>query len=155
MYESWIYASVRWIIIGSGNSFSPVRRYATTVNNVKSLWIEPVRTRFNVLFLSNSSGLHWRKWIWKCRLWNGDYFVLASICLWFWVCDLGLVSYLHIMHLLTMSNKVPCISISYSRFVIAYGILRHVIYYSCHHCCCAHVNLLSSRHKFCWRTYLD
>ena len=66
-------------IIGSNNGLSPGRRQAIIWTNAGILLIRTSGTNFR---WNQVKSIHFRsrKCIWKCHLWNGDNFVLASVC---------------------------------------------------------------------------
>ena len=67
-------------ITGSDNRLSPVAARAITWDNVGKLLIGPLGTNF-IEDLIGIKTFSFRKINLKCRLWNGDHFVSASMCL--------------------------------------------------------------------------
>ena len=65
------------IIIGSDDDLSPDRRQAIIWTNAGILLIGPLGTNFNEILIKH---FHSRNRTWKCRLWNGVYFVSPSMC---------------------------------------------------------------------------
>ena len=66
-------------IIGSDNGLSPGRRQAIIWTNAGILLNGPQGTNFSEILIEiNTFSL--KKWIWKCRLLNGVYFVSVSMC---------------------------------------------------------------------------
>ena len=63
--------------IGSDNGLSPGRRQSIIWTNVGILVIGPLGINCSEISIDI---FHWRKYVWKCRLWNVVHFALASIC---------------------------------------------------------------------------
>ena len=66
-------------IIGSDNGLSPERHQSIIWTNAGILYIWPLATNFSEIVIEIQH-FHWRKYVWKCRLWNVVHFVSASMC---------------------------------------------------------------------------
>ena len=73
-----IYESVNNAIIGLDNDLSPDRREAIIWINAGILFIWPLETQFNDIFIKYNY-VHSRKCVWKCRLQSFVYFISASM----------------------------------------------------------------------------
>ena len=66
-------------IIGSDNGLLPVRCQAIIWTNAGVLLIWPLGTNFDEILIEIRH-FHWRKYVWKCCLWNVAHFTSASMC---------------------------------------------------------------------------
>ena len=66
--------AVNWVIIGSDNGLSPIRRQAILWTNSGLLWIGPLGTNFNEILLKVNRTFHSRKCTWKYSLRNVGHF---------------------------------------------------------------------------------
>ena len=62
------------VSIGSDNGLSPGRRQAVTRTNAELLSIGLLRTNFSEIRIEILT-FSFKKYVWKCRLWNGSHFV--------------------------------------------------------------------------------
>ena len=74
----YMYASVNWIGVSSGNGMSPVRHQAITWTNANLLSIGPLGTNFCEIRIKMQN-FHLRKCIWRCCLRNGGHFVQGEM----------------------------------------------------------------------------
>ena len=77
-----IYASVNWVIIGSGNDLLPVQCQAITWTNVGPMGTNFCEVRNKILY----NNFHRREWIWKCCLQNGSHFAQPPCVKWICRC---------------------------------------------------------------------
>ena len=65
--------------IASDNGLSPGRHDAIIWNNAGILLIGPLGINLSEILIEIQT-FHWRKYIWKCCLWNVGHFVWATMC---------------------------------------------------------------------------
>ena len=77
--QSWwpMYASAKWVIIGSGNDLSPIRRQAITWTNADLCQLDSWE-QTSLKFEWQCNDFHSRKWTRKRRLQNVVHFIQAS-----------------------------------------------------------------------------
>ena len=112
----WLYASLKWVIIGSGNGLSPVRHQTIALINADLLSIRPLETDASEIlietqkfsFNKNAFGCH-RQITSICRLQNCGGVAHPLFSFWIGISTLISLVTSHERHTFSIQRQVDCL----------------------------------------------